>query len=178
MAEKKFRFRVKIEGKEAGMVSAITPPVDVLETLRTEGRVPVKGTIKINGFRFRSSLMPMGGCHTMPVNKALCQGAPTKPGDIVDVVMERDAEERTVEPPPKLARELEKSKTAQQRWKTCRSPTRRRWRSRLQGEAGRDKTAAVSEGGAGFKDGGEVEPVRGDLRPPGVTALVLPTGLP
>ena len=114
MAEKKFRFRVKIEGKEAGMVSAIAPPLDVLETFRTKGRVPVKGTM--NGFPFRSSLMPMGGCHMMPVNKALSKGARTKPGDIVDVVMECDAEERTVEPPPELARQLEKSKRAQQRW--------------------------------------------------------------
>lgn len=114
MAEKKLRFRVKIEGKEAGVVSAIIPPVDVLETFGTRGRVPVKGTI--NGFPFRSSLMPMGGCHMMPVNKTLCKGARTKPGDVVDVVMEHDAEERTVEPPPELARELKKSKTAGQRW--------------------------------------------------------------
>jgi len=66
MAEKKFRFRVKIDGKEAGMVSAITPRIDVQETFGTKGRVPVKGTI--NGYPFRSSLMPMGGCHMMPVN--------------------------------------------------------------------------------------------------------------
>lgn len=37
MAEKKLRFRVKIEGKEAGVVSAIIPPVDVLETFGTRG---------------------------------------------------------------------------------------------------------------------------------------------
>jgi len=114
MAEKKFRFRVKIEGKEAGAVSAITPPIDVHETFGTRGRVPVKGTI--NGYPFRSSLMPMGGCHMMPVNKALCKRSATKPGDIVDVVMERDVEERIVEAPPELATELKKSKSAKARW--------------------------------------------------------------
>lgn len=41
MAEKKLRFRGKIAGKEAGVVSAIIPPVDVLETFGTKGRVPV-----------------------------------------------------------------------------------------------------------------------------------------
>jgi hypothetical protein len=35
MAEKKLRFRAKIEGKEAGVVAAITPPVDVIEWFGT-----------------------------------------------------------------------------------------------------------------------------------------------
>lgn len=52
----------------------------------------------------------------MPVNKALCRGAGVKPGDTVDVVMERDVEERTVEPPPQLRKELAKNKKAQERW--------------------------------------------------------------
>ena len=114
MAEKKLRFRVKIQGKEAGVVSAITPPIDVQKTFGTKGRVAVKGTI--NGFPFRSSLMPMGGCHMMPVNKALCAGAKTAPGDIVDVQMERDQEVRSVDPPAELAKELKKSKPARERW--------------------------------------------------------------
>ena len=114
MAQKKLRFRVRIEGKEAGVVSGITPPIDVRETFGTRGRVPVKGTI--NGFPFRSSLMPMGGCHMMPVNKALCEGSGTRPGDIVAVVMERDEEERTVDAPAELEVELKKSRKARERW--------------------------------------------------------------
>ena len=115
MAEKKLRFKARIQGKEAGVVAAITPPVNVLECFGTRGRVPIRGTI--NGFAFRSSLMPMGGCHMMPVNKALCRGAGVKPGDIVDVVMERDEKERTVEAPPELSKELAKSKKARERWR-------------------------------------------------------------
>ncbi len=114
MAEKKLRFRVKIEGKEAGVVAAITPPVDVIEYFGTRGRVPIRGTI--NGFAFRSSLMPMGGCHMMPVNQALRKGAGAEPGDFVEVVMERDGAERTVDAPPELERELTKSKKARERW--------------------------------------------------------------
>jgi hypothetical protein len=114
MAEKKLRFQAKIEGKEAGVVAAITPPVDVIEWFGTRARVPIRGTI--NGFPFRSSLMPMGGCHMMPVNKTLCQGAGVKPGDVVDVVMERDVVVRTVEAPPELKKELAKSKVARERW--------------------------------------------------------------
>lgn len=114
MAKQKLRFKVKIEGKEAGVVAAITPPVDVLETFGTRARVPVRGTI--NGFPFRSSLMPMGGCHMMPVNKTLRDGAGVKPGDIVDLVMERDDEKRTVEAPPALKKALAKNKSAKENW--------------------------------------------------------------
>ncbi len=52
----------------------------------------------------------------MPVNKKLCEGAGVQPGDIVDVVMERDEEERTVEVPRVLKKELAKNKTAQASW--------------------------------------------------------------
>lgn len=114
MAEKKLRFKAKIQGKEVGVVAAITPPVDVIEWFGTRARVPICGTI--NGFPFRSSLMPMGGCHMMPVNKILCRGAGVQPGDVVEVVMERDAEARTVEAPPELKKELAKSKPARKRW--------------------------------------------------------------
>jgi hypothetical protein len=114
MAEKKLRFRAKIVGKEVGVVAAITPSVDVIEWFGTRGRVPIRGTI--NGFPFRSSLMPMGACHMMPVNKTLCRGAGVQPGDVVDVVMERDVEERTVEAPAELKKELGRSKVARERW--------------------------------------------------------------
>ncbi len=103
---KRLEFKAKIQGKEVGVVAAIAPPVDVPEFFGTRGRVPIRGTI--NGFKFRSSLMPMGGCHMMPVNKALCAGAGAQAGDIVDVVMERDEEERTVEAPPQLKSDGEK----------------------------------------------------------------------
>jgi hypothetical protein len=114
MAEKTLRFRAKIEGKEAGMVAAITPPVDVPTFYGTRGRVPVRGTM--NGFAFRSSLMPMGGCHMMPVNKSLCAGAGAKPGQIVEVVMMRDSDKRIVRLPAALAKEFAGNKKAKERW--------------------------------------------------------------
>ncbi|MFZ0815544.1 MAG: YdeI/OmpD-associated family protein [Candidatus Sulfotelmatobacter sp.] len=114
MAKRQLKFTVKIDGKEAGVVAAITPPVDVPEFFGTRARVPIRGTI--NGYPFRSSLMRMGGCHMMPVNSTLCKGAGVKPGDTVDVVMERDEEERTVDAPLPLKKELAKSKTARANW--------------------------------------------------------------
>ena len=114
MAKQKLRFTAKIEGKEAGVVAAITPPVNVPEFFGTRARVPVRGTI--NGYPFRSSLMPCGERRMMPVNKKLCEGAGVRPGDTVDVVMERDEEERTVEAPLALKKELAKNKAAQTNW--------------------------------------------------------------
>jgi hypothetical protein len=114
MAKQTLRFKAKIEGKEVGVVAAITPPVDVREFYGTRDRVPVRGTI--NGYPYRSSLSPCGARHMMPVNKLLRAGAGAEPGDMVDVVMERDEEERTVEAPALLKKALAKNKSAQANW--------------------------------------------------------------
>jgi hypothetical protein len=135
MAEKKLRFQAKIEGKEAGLVAAITPPVDVIEYFGTRARVPIRGTI--NGFAFRSSLMPCGNARMMPVNQTLCRGAGVKPGDVVDVLMERDVEERTVEAPVELRKELGKSKVPRNGGTGSLSRTRKRWRFRFLGRSKR-----------------------------------------
>src|ERR1700686_2111360 len=97
MAEKKLKFTVKLEGEEDSSAAWMNAPFDVTEVFGTRARVPVRGTI--NGFPFRSSLMPMGGCHGMAVNKTMRDGAKAKAGDLVDVVMQRDEEQRTVEAP-------------------------------------------------------------------------------
>jgi hypothetical protein len=116
MAEKKLRFKVKLESVPGSSAAWLNAPFDVPETFGTRARVPVRGTI--NGFAFRSSLMPMGGCHGMAVNQAMRSGAKAKAGDVVDVVLERDEEARTVEAPPELTKALATSKKAQKRWDT------------------------------------------------------------
>jgi len=111
---KPLEFKVKLEGVDGSEAAALTPPFDVPGTFGTRARIPVCGTI--NGFPFRSSLMPMGGCHRMVVNKTIREGAGVKAGDTVAVRMKRDENERTVDPPLQLRRELAKSKTAQNNW--------------------------------------------------------------
>jgi Domain of unknown function (DUF1905) len=68
----KIKFKVKLDGMESSEVAALSAPFDVEKTFGTKARVPVRGTI--NGFPFRSSLMPMGGCHRMVVNKQMREG--------------------------------------------------------------------------------------------------------
>jgi len=114
MADKKLRFKVTLVGQSGSRATGLIPPFDVLETFGTRARVPVRGTI--NGFPFRSSLMPMGGCHGMAVNKTLREGARAQAGDEVEVVMERDREVRSVDAPPSLKKEFLKNKRARERW--------------------------------------------------------------
>ncbi|HXM20678.1 MAG TPA: YdeI/OmpD-associated family protein [Terriglobales bacterium] len=111
---KKLEFTVKLEGKEGSSVAWLNAPFDVVKLFGTRARVPVHGTI--NGFPFRSSLMPMGGCHGMAVNKTMRDGAGVEAGDMVSIVTKRDEAERIVEVPPLLKKELAKSKTAQANW--------------------------------------------------------------
>jgi hypothetical protein len=112
---KKLKFKVKLVGQEGSSVAALAAPFDVRQVFGTIARVPVRGTI--NGFPFRSSLMPMGGCHYMAVNRTMREGAACKAGDTVSVVMERDSAPRVVEIPAVLKKALAKSKTALANWK-------------------------------------------------------------
>lgn len=114
MADKKIRFKVKLVGQEGSSATGFYAPFDVSATFGTRARVPVRGTI--NGYAFRSSLMPMGGGYCIAVNKTMREAAKVKVGDEVDVVLERDDEERTVETPVELAREFKNNKAARARW--------------------------------------------------------------
>jgi len=111
----RLKFKVKLEGKEGNSVAWLNAPFDVVQVFGTRARVPVQGTI--NGFPFRSSLMPMGGCHGMAVNRTMREGAGVQAGDTVTVVLERDAAKRVVKIPPLLKKALAGNKTAQDRWK-------------------------------------------------------------
>lgn len=109
------KFKAKAEG--AGPNKAwcfIAVPFNVAEVWGTRGRVAVKGAI--NGFSFRTNIQPMGGRHLLTFNKTLQAGAKAKAGDMVSVVMERDTEERIVEPPAELAHAFRKSKEAKALW--------------------------------------------------------------
>jgi hypothetical protein len=114
MAEKKLRFKIKLIGQKGSSATGFYAPFDVPATFGTRARVPVRGTI--NGYPFRSSLAPMGGGHCMAVNKTMREGANVKAGDEVEIILERDMEERTMEAPAELAKELKKNKQARKKW--------------------------------------------------------------
>lgn len=107
-------------------VAALHPPFDVPTTFGVKGRVPVRGSI--NGFRYRGSLMNMGGGgHMMVVNKELRTGAKCKAGDVVDVVIERDREERLIEVPDRIQQVIASNITAQKTWDSLSFTHKKEW---------------------------------------------------
>lgn len=108
------KFKTKLIGHSEIDAAGIKPPFDVVAVFQRRGRVPVKGTI--NGFPFRSSLMNMGDGHMMAVNAQMRAGAHCKAGDTVDVVMEFDADERKVEVPAYLKKQIAADPAAKASW--------------------------------------------------------------
>ena len=109
------KFKAKAEpAGPGGAWCFLAIPFDVAEVWKTRGRVRVKGTI--NGFPFRTNIQPMDGRHLLTFNKQLQAGAKAKPGDMVAVVMERDTEQWTIEPPAELTKAFRQNKAAKALW--------------------------------------------------------------
>jgi hypothetical protein len=135
--DKRLKFKIRLQGMEGSSVAALIAPFSVQEIFGAKARVPVKGTI--NGYPFRSSLMPMCGQHRMVVNREIREGAGVQAGDIVSVVMERDNTQRTVAVPPLLKKALTRSKTARERWNSL-SFTHKKEMARFIEQARREET--------------------------------------
>lgn len=107
------RFKVVLEKAEDSEACGICIPFDV-KALFGRSRVPVRGTI--NGFPYRSTVVPMGGHFLMAVNSAMREGAGIKAGEVVEVFMETDEEPRVVTPPEDLSKALEANAAAKAAW--------------------------------------------------------------
>jgi uncharacterized protein DUF1905/bacteriocin resistance YdeI/OmpD-like protein len=81
---------------------------DVVRWFGRKGRVPVVATI--NGYTYRSSLSPMGGCHMLPVAAPVREGARIAGGDRVTLTLREDTAERTIDVPDDLAGALRTAK--------------------------------------------------------------------
>jgi hypothetical protein len=77
---------------------------DVVRWFGRKSRVPVVATI--NGYTYRSSLSPMGGCHMLPVAGEVRAGARVAGGDRVSLTLREDTEVRTVDVPADLGEAL------------------------------------------------------------------------
>jgi uncharacterized protein YdeI (YjbR/CyaY-like superfamily) len=108
-------------------------PLEAAKVWGTRGQIRVKG--EINGFAFRTTLFPTGkGGHIMLVNKAMQKGGKTAPGMSASFRLEPDTEERTVETPPELLRELNQDRGLRKYYDTL-SPSMRREIAKFVAEA-------------------------------------------
>jgi hypothetical protein len=111
MSERRFKAKLKAHGP-GGAWTSLPIPFDVDKVFGTKARVAVHGTM--NGFSFRTSLLPNGdGTHDMPVNKEMQKGAQAGAEDTVTVVMKLDDQPRTVAVPDDLQAALQKNAKAE-----------------------------------------------------------------
>jgi ribosomal protein L11 len=98
-------------------------PPDVVDALGGKGRVPVNATF--NGIPYRGSVVRMGGLTCIGVLKSIVEQAGLERGHTVDLTLEVDTAERTVEIPPDLAAELKMDPAAKAAWDALSFTTRK-----------------------------------------------------
>lgn len=103
------KFKAKLE--KMGSWVVVKVPFDVKKTYGSAGYVRVKVTIE--HLSLKTSLMPMGeGVHCFPVKADMRKEMGKNSGDTVNVVLEKDPEERIIEMPVELKGALKASKEA------------------------------------------------------------------
>ena len=105
---KKYKFTARIESAGGGGAYVLFP-YDTEKEFGTKARVPVK--VSFNGVAYTGSLVKYGRPqHMLPILKNIREQIGKGPGDMVEVVLERDGAVRTVEVPPPFAALLKKEK--------------------------------------------------------------------
>ena len=109
------RFEARLERLRSGLNwIIIRVPFDAAKLWGTRGQIKVRG--EINGFAFRTSLMPTReGWHFLLINKRMQKGSRAFEGSVARFQMELDREERTVTIPDELKRILGEAR-ALRRW--------------------------------------------------------------
>jgi len=105
---KTYKFKTRIESAGGGGMCVFFP-FEVEKEFGTKGRVPVKATF--DGVPYSGSLIKYGAPqHMIGVLKNIREQIGKGPGDIVEVTIEKDESERTVEVPVEFEKLLKKEK--------------------------------------------------------------------
>lgn len=113
MGVTKQTIKVKLEKHEKMEATGITIPFDVEEVFGAK-RVAIKATV--NGAEYRGTIVRMAGKYMLGIPKVFREAAGIEAGDNIVVTLERDVDERTVEVPSDLAKELKKDKALKEAW--------------------------------------------------------------
>ena len=107
------KFKAVLENPEGKMdIAYVSIPFDVEKEYGSKGQVKVKATF--DGHPYRGSLVNMGtGCHIIGLRKDVRQAIGKQVGDVVQVTIEKDEDERVVHVPDDLKKLLAKNKKAQ-----------------------------------------------------------------
>jgi hypothetical protein len=109
---RRFQFEARIEKADDGMDTAyVSFPYNVSDVFGTKGQVKVKASF--DGQPYRGVLANMGtGCHAIGLRKDIRAIIKKGVGDLVQVELERDTEERTLEIPEAMEKVLKKNPLA------------------------------------------------------------------
>ncbi|HTA85653.1 MAG TPA: YdeI/OmpD-associated family protein [Silvibacterium sp.] len=103
---KKYAFTAKIVAGDGGGAGVLFP-YDTEKEFATKGKVPIKATF--NGVPYTGSLIKYGfPQHTLHLPKAIREQLGKVPGDIIDVVLWKDEEERILEVPAPFEKLMKK----------------------------------------------------------------------
>ena len=106
---KTYKFKARIEGAPGAAGSGgacVYFPHDVEKEFGTRGRVPVKATF--DGVPYTGSMIKYGAPqHMLGILKNIREQIGKGPGDMVEVTIEKDEAERTVETHQQTVRDLE-----------------------------------------------------------------------
>jgi hypothetical protein len=107
------KFKTLLEKSDDGMDTAfVSVPFNVEKTFGKKGHVKVKATF--DGYPYRGLLVNMGtGGHIIGVRKDIRAAINKQVGDMVEVTLALDNEERVIDVPDDLLRALNKTKKAQ-----------------------------------------------------------------
>lgn len=103
------KFTAEIKKHEGIDGAYVDIPFDV-EAVFGAKRVKVKAWF--DGIEYRGSIVRMGGCYWLGITQAMRKAIGKNPGDQVEVVVEKDMEERVAEIPEDFQAALERNPEA------------------------------------------------------------------
>lgn len=114
-----------------------------LQANKDKGAIPVRGTI--NGKQYQQTLLKYSGEWRLYINMKMLENSPKRIGEIIEVEIEFDPSDRTIEPHPKLTQALANNAAAKDVFERL-SPSKQkeivRYISNLKTEISIDKNVA------------------------------------
>lgn len=112
------KFKAELEiivGNPFVFLPAATLQNIFLQAKKEKGPIPVRGTI--NGRPYTQTLMKYSGEWRLYVNMNMLKKSPKRIGEIIEVEIEFDSADRTIEPHPKLIEALAQNEAANEVFK-------------------------------------------------------------
>ncbi len=103
-AKKSYKFSARIEAGDGGGAYVLFP-FDVVQEFGARGRVPVRASL--DGVQYTGTMIKYGHPqHMLPVLKAIREQIGKAPGDLVEVEIQLDESERTLEIPAEFEKRM------------------------------------------------------------------------